>query len=196
MLRDLYRSLIAFLALTALCGVAYPVVVWGVGQVAFGDAADGSLIKRDGVVIGSARMGQAFAGAQWFQGRPSAYAYSGAPAGEDPVVASSGGSNLGPNAQALADAVGEALTARAELEGVAPTAVPVDLVTASGSGVDPDISLDSALLQVARVARERNLDEAAVEAMVRDHVISPSLGFLGSERVNVLRLNLALEGGA
>src|SRR5215207_2266399 len=147
MARDAYRSLVVLLILTALCGVAYPVVVWGVGQAAFADAANGSLIERDGRIVGSARMAQAFAGDAYFQPRPSAVDYSSVAAGEDPSLGASGGSNLGPNAQALADTVEERLDARAALEGVPASQVPVDLVTASASGVDPDISPAAARLQ-------------------------------------------------
>jgi K+-transporting ATPase ATPase C chain len=191
--RDLIRALVVFAALTIVCGLAYPVVVWGIGQAAFADAADGSLIHQDGRVIGSARMGQAFASDAYFQPRPSAVDYSSVPAGEEPGPGASGGSNLGPNAQELADTVAQRLQERAALEGVDPSRVPVDLVTASASGVDPDISVDAARLQVARVARARSIDRAAVDALVDDHVIGKTFGFLGRDRVNVLRLNLALD---
>jgi K+-transporting ATPase ATPase C chain len=174
--------------------VAYPVVVWGVGQVAFANAANGSLIDRDGRVVGSARMAQRFSADGYFQPRPSAVDYSSVPAGEEPGPGASGGSNLGPNARQLADTVRERLDARAALERVAPADVPVDLVTASASGVDPDLSPAAARLQVARVARVRGLDPAAVEQLVDDHVIARTFGFLGQDRVNVLRLNLALDG--
>ena len=193
MTRDLIRAVVVFAALTIVCGLAYPVVVWGIGQAAFGDAADGSLIRVDGRVVGSARMGQGFASDAYFQPRPSAVDYSSVPAGEAPSLGASGGSNLGPNSQDLADTVAERLQARAALEDVDPDRVPVDLVTASASGVDPDISVAAARLQVPRVARERSLDPAAVEALVDDHVIDKTFGFLGTDRVNVLRLNLALD---
>jgi K+-transporting ATPase ATPase C chain len=194
MARDAYRSLVLLLLLTALCGVAYPVVVWGIGQAAFADAANGSLISRNGQVVGSARMGQAFTGPTYFQPRPSAVDYSSVPGGDPPGLGASGGSNLGPNSQQLADDVHQRLVDRAALEGVSPTQVPVDLVTASASGVDPDISVAAADLQVARVAGERNLDPVQVQKLVDDHVIDSTFGFLGSRRVNVLRLNLALDG--
>jgi K+-transporting ATPase ATPase C chain len=194
--RDAYRSVLALLVLTLLCGAAYPMTVWGIGQIAFADAAGGSLIERDGRVVGSARLGQAFGGDEWFQPRPSAVDYSSVPAGVDPILGSSGGSNLGPNAQQLADTVRQRLDARAALERVERTQVPVDLVTASASGLDPDISVGAARLQVARVARARNLDPAIVERLVDDHVIGRTLGFLGADRVNVLRLNLALDAVA
>lgn len=193
MTRDLVRALVVFVALTVICGLAYPVVVWGIGQAAFADAADGSLIRVDGSVVGSARMGQGFASDAYFQPRPSAVDYSSVPAGEEPILGASGGSNLGPNSQELADAVAQRLRERAALEGVDPSRVPVDLVTASASGVDPDISVAAARLQVPRVARARSLDPAAVEALVDDHVIDKTFGFLGTDRVNVLRLNLALD---
>jgi K+-transporting ATPase ATPase C chain len=169
------------------------VVVWGIGQAAFADAADGSLIRVDGTVVGSARTGQAFASDAYFQPRPSAVDYSSVPAGEPPSLGASGGSNLGPNARELADTVAERLQQRAALEGVDPSKVPVDLVTASASGVDPDVSVAAARLQVPRIARTRSLAPAAVEALVDDHVIDKTFGFLGTDRVNVLRLNLALD---
>ena len=171
MTRDLVRALVVFVALTVICGLAYPVVVWGIGQAAFSDAADGSLVRVDGRVVGSARMGQAFASDAYFQPRPSAVDYSSRAGRRSASLGASGGSNLGPNAQELADTVAERLQARAALEGVDPSDVPVDLVTASASGVDPDISVPAARLQVPRVARARALDPAAVEALVDDHVI-------------------------
>ena len=108
MARDLYRSIVFAAVLTVLCGVAYPVVVWGIGQAAFADAANGSLLRGDGRIVGSARMAQGFAGDGYFQPRPSAVDYSSVPAGEAPSLGASGGSNLGPNAQELADTVGSA----------------------------------------------------------------------------------------
>ena len=137
-------------------------------------------------------MGQAFASDAYFQPRPSAVDYSSVPAG-DPRAWRLRRLEPRPNAQELADTVAQRLQERAALEGVDPSKVPVDLVTASASGVDPDISVAAARLQVPRVARARSLDPTAVEALVDDHVIDKTFGFLGTGRVNVLRLNLALD---
>ena len=187
MFRDFTRSLRMLVVLTLVCGIAYPLAVWAISQAAFADAAKASLVKENGKAVGSARLGQAFDGDRWFQGRPSAVAYS-----SDPV-ASSGGTNLGPNSKDLSAAIAKELARRAALEHVAKSAVPVDLVTSSASGLDPDISPASALLQVPRVARARGLDEAVVERLVRSKIIDPTLGLFGARRVNVLRLNLALD---
>jgi K+-transporting ATPase ATPase C chain len=183
MSRDTIRSLIALAAFTIICGVAFPLVVWGVGQVAFSGQADGSLVQAGGRVVGSSLIGQGWRGAQWFHGRPSAVTYD---------ANGSGGSNLGPNSAALAAAVKERLAATAKENGVSVAQVPVDLVTTSASGLDPEISLQGALIQVDRVARARGLQRQRVEQLVRSHVEGSTLGFLGSRRVNVLGLNLAL----
>ncbi len=186
MLRDALRSLTAVLVLTVLCGAVYPMVVWGVGQAAFGDRADGSPVRADGRVVGSSLIGQEFTSDRYFHGRPSAVGY----AADGP---NSGGSNLGPNSRELAEAVARRRAEAAEREGVDPARVPVDLVTASASGLDPDISRDAALIQVPRVARARGLDEAVVRALVLEHVHEPVLGLLGARHVRVLELNLALD---
>lgn len=183
MFRDSVRSLLALAALTLICGVAFPLVVWGVGQIGFSGQADGSLVHADGRVVGSSLLGQDWKGAQWFHGRASAVGYD---------ANGSGGSNLGPNSADLASAVKERLAATAKEDGVSAAQVPVDLVTASASGLDPDVSLQGALIQVQRVARARGLAPARVEQLVRSHVQDRTLGFLGSRRVNVLSLNLAL----
>ena len=184
MVRDTVRALLALTALTIVCGVAYPLAVWGVGQVAFSGKADGSLVKADGRIVGSSLLGQEWKGARWFHGRGSAGSYD---------ASGSGGSNLGPSSADLADAVKERLAAVTNENGVSPAQVPVDLVTASASGLDPDVSLQGALIQVKRVARARALAPARVEQLVRSHAQDKTLGFLGSERVNVLELNLALR---
>jgi K+-transporting ATPase ATPase C chain len=184
MFRDIVRSLLALAALTVICGVAYPLVIWGVGQVGFSDKANGSLVHSGGRVVGSSLLGQEWKGAQWFHGRASAVDYD---------ANGSGGSNLGPNSADLAAAVKGRLAASAKEDGVPAAQVPVDLVTASASGLDPDVSLQSALIQVNRVARARGLQPARVEQLVRSHVQDPTLGFLGSSRVNVLSLNQALS---
>jgi len=182
-LRDITRSLIALAALTLICGIAYPVAVWAIGQAGFSHRANGSLVHAEGRVVGSSLLGQEWKGARWFHGRASAVAHD---------ANGSGGSNLGPNSRALADSVKERLAATAKENGVSAAQVPVDLVTASASGLDPDISLGAALIQVRRVARARGLALGEVEQLVRSQVQDRTLGFLGSRRVNVLRLNIAL----
>jgi K+-transporting ATPase ATPase C chain len=184
MFRDIVRSLLALAALTAICGIAFPLVIWGIGQVGLSHEANGSLMHSGGRVVGSSLIGQEWKGAQWFHGRQSAVGYD---------ANGSGGSNLGPNSAALAKSVQGALAATAKQDGVSASQVPVDLVTASGSGLDPEISLPGALIQVKRVARARGLQPAQVEQIVRGHVEDPTLGFLGSRRVNVLSLNQALS---
>lgn len=171
-----------------LCGI-YPVVVWAVAQGVFRDKANGSLIKdADGTLRGSSLLGQNFTGATWFQPRPSAAGTNGYDA------ASSSGSNLGPTSQKLADAVKDRIATYRETNGLkADVPVPADAVTASGSGLDPHISLRNADLQTARVARARNLPEDEVRRLVHSCMEGPGLGVLGDAGVNVLRLNLALE---
>jgi K+-transporting ATPase ATPase C chain len=190
MLRDLARSFVAVAVITVLCGIAYPVAVWAVAQTAAGGSADGSLVVRDGRVIGSHLIGQPFTSDRYFHGRPSAVAYAAGRAG----VPASGGSNLGPTSRELAESIASARREVAARERVAPARVPVDLVTASASGLDPDISLDAALIQVDRVARSRDLDADAVERLVRETADTAMAG-LGAERVRVLDLNLALDDG-
>jgi K+-transporting ATPase ATPase C chain len=182
--RDTVRSLLALAAFTIICGVAFPLVVWGIGQAGLSGRANGSLVRAGGHVVGSALLGQDWKGAEWFHGRASAVGYD---------AAGSGGSNLGPNSRELANAVKERLAAIAKEDGVSAAQVPVDLVTASASGLDPDVSLQGALIQVRRVARVRGLAPARVEQLVRSHVQDKTLGFLGSSRVNVLKLNIALS---
>ncbi|MDP9736011.1 MULTISPECIES: potassium-transporting ATPase subunit KdpC [unclassified Curtobacterium] len=175
---------------TVVLGVAYPLAVWGVGQAAFHDQANGSMVTdSSGKVVGSSLIGQSFAGAQadrWFQSRPSA-------AGEDGYDANaSSGSNLGPNNPDLLKSIEERRAAVAEADGVSAADVPADAVTASGSGLDPDISPEYALQQVARVADARGLSESTVRTLVERHTESRQVGFLGEPVVNVLELNLAL----
>ena len=183
--RDLTRALVALVALTLITGVAYPVVVWAVGQVAFSYRAGGSLIRQNGVVVGSSLIGQAFPGARWFHSRPSAVDYN---------ADSSGASNLGPNSKALADAAHRYAVRVAREDGVPLSSVPADLATASASGLDPDITVAAARVQVDRVARARGLSPARVEGLIARATSDPTLGVLGATRVNVLRLNLALQG--
>ncbi len=169
---------------TLLLGVVYPLVVTGLAQVMFPGKANGQLIERDGKVIGSRIIGQAFSSAGYFRSRPSA-----AGAGYD--AANSAGTNLGPTNKKLIDAVTTAVNA-AKLENPG-TAVPIDLVTTSASGLDPHISPASAAFQAPRVARERGAPEAEIRRLVDAHSEGRQLGFLGEPVVNVLELNLALD---
>jgi len=185
MLRDLKTSVLALLVFTLLTGVLYPLAITGIAQLVFPGPANGSLVVRDGVVRGSRLVGQDWRGERWFHGRPSATS----PAPYVPLPSS--GSNLGPTNPVLASAIGERAAAlRAEgIEGP----LPVDLLTASASGLDPHVSPDGARAQVERVARARGLDAEDVRKLVEAHVEGRELGVLGEPRVNVLELNLALD---
>jgi K+-transporting ATPase ATPase C chain len=180
------------LVLTVILGAAYPLAVTGVAQLITPGRANGSLVSSGGHPVGSKLIGQNFTDAkgdalpQWFQSRPSA-----AGKGYDPTATSA--SNLGPESSDLLKAVQERRAAAATLDGVLPASVPPDALTASGSGLDPDISPAYAYEQVARVAKARNLDVAKVHALVAAHVQGRELGFLGERTVNVVELNLALE---
>jgi K+-transporting ATPase ATPase C chain len=173
-------------ALLLLTGVAYPALLYAVGRITMPWAAGGSLLRdHGGRVVGSAYIGQAFVSARYFHGRPSAVAYD---------AAGSGASNLGPTNPALADSIGQYSVRFRATNGLASTAwLPSDAVTASGSGLDPDISPGTAALQIARVAASRRATTAAVAALVRAHTVQPVLGIIGEPRINVLRLNLALD---
>ncbi|MCX6394976.1 MAG: potassium-transporting ATPase subunit KdpC [Propionibacteriales bacterium] len=185
--RQLLPAFRAMIVMTLLLGLAYPLVLTGFAQVAFSDKADGSLVRQDGKVVGSSLIGQSFDGLpQYFQSRPSA-----AGDGYDPLA--SGASNLGPENGDLLAAIEERRTAAAELDGTAPGQVAPDALTASGSGLDPQISPAYAEQQVARVARERGMAAAAVRRLVEEYTDGRSLGFLGEPGVNVLLLNLALD---
>lgn len=187
MLRTFKDSFLMLVALTIVTGVIYPVVVTGIAQGVFPAQAKGSLIERDGKAVGSALIGQPFSEPKYFWSRPSA-------TGPMPYNAgASSGSNQGPLNPALADAVKGRIEAlqKADPDNKAP--VPVDLVTASSSGLDPHISPAAAEYQVARVAKTRGLDAAKVRALVAEHTEARQLGFLGEPRVNVLKLNLALD---
>jgi K+-transporting ATPase ATPase C chain len=190
MRRQLAPALVVFIALTLLTGVAYPLAVTGVAQVAFPGRANGSLVERDGRVVGSRLIGQAFAGARYFHPRPSA-------AGEGYDAMASSASNLGPTNGELIRAVRERRAAYRRENDLRPgQQVPIDAVTASGSGLDPDISVANARLQAARVAQARGLDLHDVLALIDEHTKGRSLGFLGEPGVNVLELNLALDGAS
>jgi K+-transporting ATPase ATPase C chain len=184
----LLRSAILMLAIfTLLTGLAYPVAVTALAQALFPHQANGSLIERNGLVIGSELIGQPFEDPGYFRGRPSA-------TGTRPYnAAASGGSNLGPTNPALAEVVRLRIKALQASNPQNLVPVPVDLVTASASGLDPHISVAAALYQVSRVARERGLDEAELRTLVEEYKEGRQLGLFGEPRVNVLTLNLALD---
>jgi K+-transporting ATPase ATPase C chain len=187
MLLDLRRGLVALLALTVIVGIAYPLLVFGIGQAVFRGAADGSQVHSGGRVVGSALIGQKFDNPRYFAGRPSA-------AGDGYDASSSGASNLGPTSAQLDQEVRTRLAALLKANpGTTAGEVPSELVTASGSGLDPDISPAAAEFQVARVAAARDLDPATVRRLVERHVEGRTLGLFGERHVNVLELNLALD---
>lgn len=191
---QLRPALVAFLGLTVLTGLAYPLLVTGAAKALFPRQAPGSLIFQDGKVVGSALIGQSFTDPGHFWGRPSATVDGeGHPHPYDGTH--SGGSNLAPSNPALVTAVEARIRALRDADPEATGPVPVDLVTASGSGLDPDISPAAAAFQVRRVAKARHLDEAAVRALVARHTEGPQFGLLGEARVNVLELNLDLDSG-
>jgi K+-transporting ATPase ATPase C chain len=195
--KQVRTAVLMIVVLTLLTGVVYPLAITGLAQIAFPFQANGSLIERDGVVIGSELLGQSFVDAEtglvlpgYFRGRPSAAFTPGD--GDNTLVSS--GSNYGPTNRALVDRVGANLALVRQENGLAAdAAVPIDLVTASASGVDPHISPAAAELQVARVAGERGLGEDEVRDLVAAHTEGRTLGFLGEPRVHVLHLTLALD---
>lgn len=183
-MKNLKTAILLTVVTTVLLGIIYPLVVTGIAQAAFPYQAKGQLITRNGQVIGSRIIGQPFTGPGYFHSRPSA-------AGSGYDAANSGGSNLAPSNHQLLDRVA---ADAARLHGEAPNMqIPVDLVTMSGSGLDPDISPAAAYFQVSRVARERGMSEYRVHQLVREHIQPRQLRILGEPRVNVLELNLALD---
>jgi potassium-transporting ATPase KdpC subunit len=199
MRKDLTTGLIAIVAMTIVLGLLYPLAITGISQVVFPGNADGSLVKVDGKVVGSSLIGQAFTSDRYFHGRPSATT---APDPNDATktvpapynAANSGGSNLGPTNKALIERVqGDVEKLKAENPG---TPVPQDLVTTTASGLDPHISPEGALFQVPRVAKARNMPEDRVRELVNEHIEGRTFGLLSEPRVNVLALNLALDGAA
>jgi K+-transporting ATPase ATPase C chain len=204
MLRQLRPALTSVLVLTVLTGIIFPAVVFGIGKVAFPWQANGSLIRRNGHVVGSQLIGQSFSAPNYFHPRPSA-------AGNGYDATSSGGTNLGPTSDKLIngihkklpdgkddpnnfDGIKDLAAAYRKENGLADSvALPADAVTRSASGLDPDISPANADLQVGRVAAARKLSQEAVRKLVSEHTIGPQLGILGEPRVNVLELNLALD---
>lgn len=213
MRRQLIPATRMLLVITVICGLAYPLAMTGVAQALFPDQADGSLIERDGVVVGSSLVGQEFTSPEYFHTRPSAAGAlaagamvqdvdeAGEPVGDphpadpsDLSIGASGASNQGPTNPDLLAAIEERAAAYREVNRLAgDVEVPIDAVTASASGVDPHISVANARLQAARVAEVRGLDLRRVLALVEGHTDGRSLGFLGEEGVNVLELNLALD---
>ena len=199
MLREIRPAIILLLALTVITGLAYPLAITAVAGAIFPKQAEGSLIEKDGKVIGSALIGQEFTSEKYFHGRPSATV---APDPNDSTktvpapynAANSGGSNLGPTSKALNDRVKEDVE---KLKAENPSQpVPIDLVTTSASGLDPDISPDAALFQVPRVAKARNLPEDRVRELVNENIRDRLGGLLGEPCVNVLALNLALDAAS
>jgi len=188
-MRTALRALRATLLLAAVTGIAYPLVMTGIGQVAFAHDANGSLVDVAGQPVGSALIGQRWTGPQWFYGRPSAVQND---------AATSSGTNLGPRSQQLADDIESRATTILKLEspympGLTTADIPVDLLTASGSGLDPDISVAAARFQAPRIASVRGLPPDEVMRLIDAHTAERTLGFLGEPRVNVLELNIALQ---
>lgn len=182
------RSFRVFIGLSLICGLVYPLAVTGISQSFFFDQANASLIKNGDMIIGSLLIGQRFTGREYFHGRPSAI--------DPPYDASnSGGSNMAPTSAKLIElARKRVIQVRKENNLPADAPIPADLVLASASGLDPHISPQSALLQVRRIAEERKTDEREIKILIEENTEQPLLGFWGKERVNILKLNLALDG--
>ncbi|MBV8747269.1 MAG: K(+)-transporting ATPase subunit C [Xanthobacteraceae bacterium] len=197
MLREIRPAIVLVIILTLITGLIYPLVMTGIAGVLFPNQAQGSLVEIDGKVVGSTLIGQEFTSDKYFHGRPSATT---APDPNDSSktvatpynAANSGGSNLGPTNKALIDRV-KADVDKLKQENPS-AAVPIDLVTTTGSGLDPDITPEAALFQVPRVAKARNIPEDRLRQLVNDHVEGRLLGLFGEPRVNVLALNMALDG--
>ena len=196
MLREIRPAIVLVIALTVITGLVYPLAMTGIASFVFPSRAAGSLIERDGQVVGSALIGQEFATERYFHGRPSATT---APDPQDSTktvpkpynAANSGGSNLGPTNKALIDRVSADME---KLKKENPSAaVPIDLVTTSGSGLDPDISPEAAFFQVPRIAKARDVSEDRIRQLVNENIERPFAGLIGEPRVNVLALNLALD---
>jgi K+-transporting ATPase ATPase C chain len=199
MLKEIRPAVMVLVALTLITGLAYPLAMTAIAGVIFPKQAEGSLVERGGKVVGSALIGQEFKSDKYFHGRPSATTAPD-PADASKTIAlpynaaNSGGSNLGPTSKALSDRIKEDVD---KLKAENPSApVPVDLVTTSGSGLDPDISPEAALFQVPRVAKARNMSEDSVRQLVAENTVGRLAGLLGEPRVNVLALNLALDAAA
>ncbi len=189
-MRNVLRAVLATVVLAVLTGLLYPLAVTALAQVAFRDKANGSLVEVDGKVVGSSVIGQQWKGDEWFYGRPSAVSYD---------ASTSSGSNLGPTSAELARAIEERVATIVAIEGpyhpgLTAADIPVDLLTTSASGLDPDISVEAARLQAARIADIRGLSLDAVMDLIARHTEGRTLGFLGEPRVNVLALNLELAG--
>ena len=195
MIKELRPAIVMVIAFTVVTGIAYPLAMTGVAQVIFPRQANGSLIERDGKVVGSALVGQVFADAKYFHGRPSATTDTDPADATKTVPApynaqSSSGSNLGPTSKALIDRVKDDAE---KLKTESSKAIPVDLVTTSASGLDPDITPAAAAFQIPRVAKARNMPESTIADLVARHTQGRTLGVIGEPRVNVLELNIALD---
>jgi len=187
-MKTLIISIKAVLIFTVVTGILYPMFIWGIGKIAFSNKANGSLIEKDGKVIGSELIGQTFDSTIYFHSRPSAINYQPMP---------SSGSNLGPISQVLKDRVDSLRNAYIEYNGLEKnTVVPSDAIFASGSGIDPHISPENANLQIARISKARGFDEAKknnLNELVKKSIELPQIGFLGEPRINVLKLNVELD---
>ena len=183
----LRQAIVMLLLMTVITGIAYPLLATGLAQVMFPGQANGSLIKKNGKPVGSALIGQSFTDARYFWGRPSATSPN------PNNSASSSGSNTGPSNPALIDTIKQRIDALHAVDPGNTAPVPVDLITASGSGLDPEISPAAAQYQVSRVAQARKLSVSQVQALVAEYTSGRTLGILGEPRVNVLKLNMALD---